>query len=112
MQQVIVEKNERGLGKIFLNRPEALNALNFDMIKIIRETLEKWRDDHTVKLILLTSTNERAFSAGGDIKALYEAKTSGQSMSDAAHFFSLEYELDEMVYTYDKPIIANLNGIV
>lgn len=112
MSEVLVQKNEKGLGSILLNRPESLNALDISMIRKIKQTLDGWMKDDEVKVILFSSTNERAFCAGGDIKALYEAKLAGEDMEEASSFFVEEYELDGMIYTYPKPIIANLDGIV
>lgn len=112
VMQVITTKLDNGLGKIVLNRPEALHALNQLMIEIISETLHKWELDHDVKLIVFDSSSDRAFCAGGDIKALYVAKQEGIDVNQMARFFQLEYELDHYIYDYPKPIIANLDGIV
>ncbi len=112
MSEVIVKKNDRGLATILLNRPKALNALNISMVREIKASLEAMKEDDDVRLILFSSTNERAFCAGGDIKALYEAKMNGENMEEAGRFFIEEYELDGMIYSYPKPIVANLDGIV
>lgn len=112
LTKVIVEKNENGLGIILLNRPEALNALTFEMIESMKAALEKWRDDNSVKVILFSSTSDKALSAGGDMKFMYEAKMAGEDLDEVNKFFSIEYSLDEMVHTYNKPIVSILNGYV
>jgi enoyl-CoA hydratase/carnithine racemase len=112
MTQIIVEKNENGLGTILLDRPKALNALNYEMISDMKETLEKWQKDDTVKVILFSSTTEKALCAGGDMKSMYEAKIAGADLEEINKFFPHEYSFDELVHHYEKPIVANLNGIV
>ena len=112
MTHIIVEKNESGLGTILLNRPEALNALTFEMIEKMKATLEAWRNDDSIKVILFSSTSERALCAGGDMKSMYEAKMAGEDLNEINKFFPNEYSFDEMVHTYPKPIVANLNGFV
>lgn len=112
MEEIICTKESNGLGIITLNRPKALNALSYHMLKNINETLREWRHDDQIQLILLDATGDRAFCAGGDIKALYEMKQANEKMDDASLFFELEYKTDEMIYHYPKPIVANLDGIV
>ncbi len=87
MGQIIIEKNENGLGTILLNRPEALNSLTFDMIEAMKGALEKWKDDEAVKVVLIGSTTERALCAGGDMKMMYEAKMAEKNMDDVHRFF-------------------------
>ncbi|MAV01247.1 MAG: enoyl-CoA hydratase, partial [Rhodobacteraceae bacterium] len=69
MPEVICQKIER-IGCITLNRPEALNALTYGMISEIEETLELWRNDNSVSLVILDATGDRAFCSGGDIADL------------------------------------------
>lgn len=112
MGQVIVKKERNGLGKLTLNRPEALNALSSDMLQTMTDILQEWRHNEDIRLILFDSVDDRAFCAGGDIKSFYLAKQAGENISDFVQFFELEYRLDAMIYNYPKPIIANLDGIV
>lgn len=112
MEQVLFTTNKFGLATITLNRPEALNALTNDMIHAMTEQLIEWEKDPTIKVVLFTSSIERAFCAGGDMKSFYDVKQTGGDLEEAAHFFKDEYKLDELVYNYKKPIVANLNGIV
>lgn len=112
MGDVLFSKEKNGLGVITLNRPKALNALNYEMLKGINETLSEWRDDDTVQVVLFDAAGDRAFCAGGDIKTLYEARQGGAKIEDAVAFFDLEYETDAFIFDYPKPIVANLDGIV
>src|SRR5699024_3570300 len=55
---------------------------------------------------------EKGFCAGGDMKTLYDAGKKGEAVEQGEQFFTLEYEVDEMVYQFNKPIVACLDGIV
>ena len=65
-ENIIVKKN-CGVGTITLNRPNVLNALNKKMYSELDSALTEMELDSNVKVILLTGSGERAFSAGADI---------------------------------------------
>ncbi|SFK31861.1 Enoyl-CoA hydratase/isomerase [Halobacillus dabanensis] len=110
--QVLFSQEENGLASITLNRPEAIHSLNYEMLDAIGVKLKEWEQDERVHLVVLKSSGDKGFCAGGDIKTLYEAQKSEEAMQRAVAFFKREYEVDEMVYTFSKPIIAILDGIV
>jgi enoyl-CoA hydratase/carnithine racemase len=94
---------------ITLNRPAALNALSFEMIVELRALLGRCAGDAEVRAVLLQGAGEKAFCAGGDIRALYQSfKDSGSLHHE---FFIAEYELDYLLYSYPKPYIAVMDGI-
>ncbi|GAB11289.1 hypothetical protein GOARA_067_00310 [Gordonia araii NBRC 100433] len=98
-----------GVGEIVLNRPKALNALDQAMIDDMTPVLRDWADDPAVETVLVTSGIDRAFCAGGDIRAIREAALAGD---DAAitRYFSSEYKLDQLIANYPKPYIALIDG--
>ncbi len=99
---------QRGcVGLITLQRVKALNALSHDMVKELSAKLAEWKSDDSIKAVILTSASEKAFSAGGDIRALYDAK--GNPPFD---FFWDEYRLNRTIFRYPKPYISLINGIV
>ena len=110
MSDEILFEKKKGLGLITLNRPKALNALNYSMIKLMHKTLKDWESDQEVLAVLVKGEGEKAFCAGGDIRSIYESITSGSDMH--THFFRDEYALNEYIYTYSKPYIALMNGYV
>ena len=59
-------------GLITLNRPQALNAVTHAMVRALAKQLDEWADDPAVDRVVITAAGERAFSAGGDIRDLYE----------------------------------------
>jgi enoyl-CoA hydratase/carnithine racemase len=94
---------------IILNRPAAMNALSLDMIVQLRERLSSHAADSEVRAVLLRGAGDKAFCAGGDIRALYQSfKESG---SLPLKFFVTEYPLDYMLYSYPKPCAVLMDGI-
>lgn len=100
----------RHAGVITLNRPKSLNALSLGMIRGIYAALLAWRDDPRVQFVMIEGAGDRAFCAGGDIRAVYHAqKTKDLVFSDA--IFREEYQMNYLIHTYPKPYIALINGI-
>jgi enoyl-CoA hydratase len=96
---------------VTLNRPQALNALTLTMIRQLRANLDAWRDDPAVSRVVVIAAGERAFSAGGDLREIYDSGRAGR-YSEAQAFFREEYELNAVIKGYPKPYIALINGIV
>ncbi|HZW12998.1 MAG TPA: enoyl-CoA hydratase/isomerase family protein [Noviherbaspirillum sp.] len=105
-------KNNTGF--ITLNRPKALNSLSLDMIRSMTKGLLAWRADETIQSVVINSTSERAFCAGGDIRFFYEAGMSTPKDGSALleDFFTEEYALNHLIHFYPKPYIAFMDGIV
>lgn len=96
-------------GVITLNRPKALNAVTLGMVREMTEQLQNWRDDSSVKHVIIRANGEKAFSAGGDIVALYKWGLAGDEQF--LSFYEEEYQLNNLIKTYPKPYIALMNGI-
>lgn len=97
------------IGLITLNRPQALNALSGAMILALHDQLQKWADDQDISLVIIKSSTNRAFCAGGDLKEVYNYGTNGNA--DGLVFYAEEYRLDLFINNYPKPYIAFLNGV-
>ena len=97
-------------GIVTLNRPKALNAVTHAMVLALRKQLDRWADDDAVTRVVLTAAGERAFSAGGDIRALYDLGKAGKH-NDALQFWRDEYPLNAAIKNYRKPYIALIDGI-
>jgi enoyl-CoA hydratase/carnithine racemase len=96
-------------GFITLTRPQVLNALDFEMVQHLSDVLERWKTDERVSQVFITGEG-RAFCAGGDIRAGYEAAIR-KDYSYTEQYFRAEYSLNKLVHHYPKPYIAFLNGI-
>lgn len=101
---------ENGVGRITLNRPRALNALNRAMCEIMTEALMAWREDAAVRAVLIDHAGERGFCAGGDIRMI--AESGAGDTVEANAFFLTEYRLNHLMVVYPKPIVAVMDGIV
>ncbi len=99
------------MGRITMNRPEVLNALTHDMVLRITAALIQWRDDPTVRSVMIDAASERAFCAGGDIAALYDAGRCGDFEAGRA-FWRDEYRLNALIAAYPKPFTAITDGLV
>ncbi len=100
---------EGKIGRIRLNRPKALHALTKDMCSAILAALVEWRDNPTVKAVLIDHAEGRGFCAGGDIRML--AESGAGDGSQARDFFHEEYRLNHYLFTYRKPSLAFMDGI-
>ncbi len=98
-------------GLVTLNRPAALNAVNRTMVRTLRDALERWRYDEAVSRVVVTAAGGRAFSAGGDLRAIYEAGRAGRQ-EESLDFWREEYALNATIRHYPKPYVALIDGIV
>ena len=98
------------IGRITLDRPRALNALDQTMIASIDQTLDAWRSDPSVHAVVVEGAGGRAFCAGGDIRALRDAVLAGQHDRVEA-FFAAEYALNLAIARYPKPYVSLIDGI-
>src|SRR5690606_15090478 len=99
-----------GVGHVTLNRPQALNALTLDMIRLITAALEAWRDDPAVTAVRIDGAGDRGLCAGGDVRALYDQIVAG-SPEEAGAFFREEYALNALIAEYPRPVTAVADGI-
>ena len=96
-------------GRITLTRPQALNAMTYDMALAIEDALDQWRDDDTVKLVIIDATGDKAFCAGGDIQQLYDSGQAGD-FAYGQRFWADEYRLNAKIAEYPKPYVAFMQG--
>jgi enoyl-CoA hydratase len=106
----VIIRKEGSAGRITLNRPKALNALNADMVAAIAPALAGWREDPAIELVLIDGAGERGLCAGGDIRAMYESRKEGSGF--ARTFWRDEYRLNAAIKRYPKPYVAFMDGIV
>src|SRR5690625_5070302 len=112
MDEVLFSTKENGVATITLNQPKSINALSYNMLLPIKQKLIDWEKDKEVSIVILKGAGSKGFCAGGDIKTLYQARQGQKEMQAAEQFFEEEYETDQLVSQFSKPIIACLDGIV
>lgn len=103
-----------GVGLITLDRPEALNALSLQMVIDLTAVFTDWRDDPKVEVVAIRGSNKRgvfgAFCAGGDIRFFHDAAIAEDPA--LADFFTAEYSLNNLLYSYPKPYAAFMDGVI
>jgi enoyl-CoA hydratase len=98
-------------GTVFLNRPQALNAITLNMVREITRALDEWEHDPAIENVVVTAADSKAFSAGGDIRLLYEQGRAGDHAAQL-DFWREEYRLNRRIRLYPKPYVALVDGIV
>lgn len=110
MTDDILLKVEGHAGFISLNRPSALHALTLPMVHAMTAALLQWRDDPAVKCVVIDHADGRGFCAGGDIAFLRNSAMNDGGES-GRKFFHDEYQLNHLLITYPKPVVAFMDGI-
>jgi enoyl-CoA hydratase len=109
MTNDIITRREGKAGWISLNRPSALHALTLDMVHAMTAALLEWSEDEAIDCIIIDHAEGRGFCAGGDIAFLRESALEGGEAG--RKFFHDEYQLNHLLFTYPKPVVAFMDGI-
>jgi enoyl-CoA hydratase len=110
MTDDVLVRVEGHAGFLSLNRPSALNALTLPMVHAMTQALLAWRDDDAVKCVVIDHADGRGFCAGGDIAFLRNSAINDGGVS-GRKFFHDEYQLNHVLFTYPKPVVAFMDGI-
>lgn len=110
MTEDVLTRIEGHAGFLSLNRPSALHALTLPMVHAMTDALRAWRDNDAVKCIVIDHSEGRGFCAGGDIAFLRDSAINDGGRS-GRKFFHDEYQLNHLLFTYPKPVVAFMDGI-
>jgi enoyl-CoA hydratase len=110
MTSDILTRIEGQAGIISLNRPATLHALTLEMVHVMTEALLSWRKSRKVKCVMIDHAEGRGFCAGGDIAFLRNSALNDGGKS-GRKFFHDEYQLNHLLFTYPKPVVAFMDGI-
>ena len=110
MTDELLTRREGAAGFLSLNRPKAIHALTVDMDHAMTEALLAWRDDPEVKVVILDHAEGRGFCAGGDVTLVRNSALSDGGAAGRKFFYE-EYQLNHLMFTYPKPIVAFIDGI-
>lgn len=97
------------LGLLILDRPKALNSLTHGMIYTIMAQLMTWAMDDTIKAVAIRGAGDRAFCAGGDIRAVQQSAQDGTD--EGAELLRNEYRMNSLIDAFPKPYVALIHGI-
>ena len=107
----VVFTNNYGVRSVELNRPKKLNSLDGSMVRKIIPRLQEWSQSELAGVVVIKGSG-RAFCAGGDVAALAKWNQEGpKGQKRSSDYFALEYKLDHMIATYNKPYVAFMDGI-
>jgi enoyl-CoA hydratase/carnithine racemase len=110
MDKEILFEARNHVGFVTLNRPAVLNALSYGMVLELRAQLREWAQDASIYAVVVRGAGEKAFCAGGDVRAVRASFTSSSAMY--RDFFASEYRLDYFIHRYPKPYVVLMDGIV
>ena len=104
--QVLLREEQDGISVLTLNRPEVMNAFNFELLRALDDAIKALRFNPDIRVIIITGAGEKAFSAGADLK---ERRT----LSDiqVKEFIYTIRNLFTSIEQLNKPVIAAVNGI-
>ena len=106
----LIVRREGAVGFLTLNRPKAIHALTDGMVAAMTEALLAWKDDAGVSAVIIDHSEGRGFCAGGDIAFLRNSALNDGGASGRKFFFE-EYQLNHLLFTYPKPVVAFIDGI-
>ncbi|MWB98581.1 3-hydroxyisobutyryl-CoA hydrolase [Agromyces seonyuensis] len=109
MTSPITAAVDGGIGRLSLNRPQWINAIDLDMMHALTEQLDAWAEDAEVTAVLLEGAGDYGFCAGGDFRQITERAAEG--MTVGAVFFRDEYRLIAKLAEYPKPIVSIMHGL-
>lgn len=103
--QTLDFKKDGAVGVLTIQRPEALNALNAQVVREIGDFVSSLKDDKTVRCLVITGAGEKAFVAGADIKEIVSRDPKlGQQMAEEGQ------RVFQMIEDLPIPVIAAING--
>lgn len=110
MSENVIVRREGAAGFLSLNRPKALHALTQDMDHALTAALLAWRDDPAVQVVIIDHAEGRGFCAGGDIAFLRNSALTDDGAAGRKFFYE-EYQLNHLLFSYPKPVVAFMDGI-
>jgi 2-(1,2-epoxy-1,2-dihydrophenyl)acetyl-CoA isomerase len=117
MSEPILVKHEAGVATVSFNRPDRMNSLTTELLKSLAQQLRELADDSAVRVVVLTGSGDRAFSAGADLAPDSGGPSAAQRIASGAQTLEQSYDdlkrLQEsswILHTMPKPTLAAING--
>lgn len=104
-KNLIIERHEPGICVVKISRPKALNALNSETIRELKDALTEEARNPATRVLVLTGDGDKSFIAGADI-----AEMKDKDISEAVLFAQLGHQVARLLETMPKPTIAAVNG--
>ncbi|MBR1144767.1 crotonase/enoyl-CoA hydratase family protein [Bradyrhizobium sp. AUGA SZCCT0431] len=110
MSDAVLIETKDAIALITLNRPDKLNALNYDLIDRLMAALDTIETDAGIGAVILTGAGERAFSAGADIREFSGTVRHGPNTA-IRDFVRRGQAMTARLEAFRKPVIAAVNGL-
>jgi len=110
LSEDILVRIEGKAGIISLNKAKTIHALTLGMCEAMIAQLQAWAHDPAVEIVLVDHAEGRGFCSGGDINLLRESALNDGGAA-GRRFFYVEYQLNHLMFSYAKPIVAFMDGI-
>ncbi|MFT4416110.1 enoyl-CoA hydratase/isomerase family protein [Fredinandcohnia humi] len=107
MDKYIIRRNNKGIVWFTINRPEKRNAIDYEVMDGLSETISEVKNNQSDKVFVITGIGEKAFCSGGDLAAFQNLMTK----EDAYKMLSKMGEILYSLATLEKPTVALLNGL-
>lgn len=104
MKYIQIE-TQANIGVVKINRPEALNAMNSDVVSELSQAIDQVGADDEMKVVIITGTGERSFCAGADISYMVNIDP-----ITAEKYASSAQSVLSKIEKLEKPVIAAVNG--
>src|ERR671925_2226389 len=98
-------ESQGGVAILRINRPEALNAMNIDVVSELSQTVDKVGADESIKVLIITGAGEKSFCAGADISYMGDIDP-----ITAEKYASSAQSVLNKIERMDKPVIGAING--
>ncbi|MFH1153264.1 MAG: enoyl-CoA hydratase-related protein [Pseudomonadota bacterium] len=103
---VLLTEEKDGVVLLTLNRPTAMNSLNFEMLYTIRDQIDALQYRSDIRCVIITGAGDKAFCAGADLK-----ERAGLTQDEVKKFILTIRSLLTAIQNLNKPVIAAVNGI-
>lgn len=109
-EQVLIKGNGSGVVTVTLNRPEALNSLSLEVEEALQEAIPRLGEDEACRVVVITGSG-RAFSAGGDVKAMVPGGAWNMTPKDCEERLRSLHAVAIALHALPKPTISMVNGV-
>ncbi|XP_006458002.1 hypothetical protein AGABI2DRAFT_133832 [Agaricus bisporus var. bisporus H97] len=109
-EPTVLFESHSNIRKFILNRPRKLNALDEEMLSLLRPKIEEWSTSDLCGAIIGTGVG-KAFCSGGDVASVVQNASQSSTAHKAVDYFKREFEMDYILAALPKPYVAVLDGI-
>ena len=86
-----IDSGDKRIAVATLNRPKALNSLDLEMAELLTQQLRAWASDDAIVAVILDSSGDKAFCAGGDITSVYQGMLDNQSGQVMDNHYAIDF---------------------